>query len=81
MRRDPQHRIRHSGQRAPCPVQHLCIDLGRGAKAQLPALKRPAINAALFLQDFVPPTLEWLHLDIFAWNDGTRPGRPAGRTH
>ena len=37
-----------------------------------------AINAALFLEDFVPPSVEWLHLDIFAWNDGTRPGRPAG---
>jgi len=37
-----------------------------------------AINAALFLEDFVPATQEWLHIDLFAWNDGTRPGRPAG---
>ncbi|MBL8333708.1 MAG: leucyl aminopeptidase family protein [Rubrivivax sp.] len=37
-----------------------------------------AINAALFLDDFVPPGLEWLHLDIFAWNDSARPGRPVG---
>jgi leucyl aminopeptidase len=37
-----------------------------------------AINAALFLEDFVPPTLDWLHLDLFAWNDQARPGRPVG---
>lgn len=37
-----------------------------------------AINAALFLEDFVPAELDWLHLDIYASNDGNRPGRPAG---
>ena len=37
-----------------------------------------AINAALFLEDFVPQTLPWLHLDLFAWNDAARPGRPVG---
>jgi len=37
-----------------------------------------AITAALFLDDFVPPDLDWLHLDLFAWNDAPRPGRPAG---
>jgi len=37
-----------------------------------------AITAALFLQDFVPAELPWLHLDIFAWNDSARPGRPVG---
>jgi leucyl aminopeptidase len=37
-----------------------------------------AINAALFLQDFVPATLPWLHIDLFAWNDSARPGRPVG---
>lgn len=37
-----------------------------------------AVNAALFLADFVPETLDWLHIDLFAWNDGNRPGRPAG---
>ena len=37
-----------------------------------------AINAALFLDDFVPADLDWLHLDIFAWNDSARPGRPSG---
>jgi leucyl aminopeptidase len=37
-----------------------------------------AITAALFLDDFVPAGLDWLHLDLFAWNDGARPGRPVG---
>ncbi len=37
-----------------------------------------AINAALFLEDFVPAGLDWLHIDLFAWNDSARPGRPVG---
>ncbi|MFO1037320.1 MAG: leucyl aminopeptidase family protein [Geminicoccaceae bacterium] len=37
-----------------------------------------AITAALFLQEFVPTTTAWAHLDMFAWNDETRPGRPRG---
>jgi leucyl aminopeptidase len=37
-----------------------------------------AINAALFLQDFVPAPQPWLHIDLFAWNDIARPGRPVG---
>jgi leucyl aminopeptidase len=37
-----------------------------------------AINAALFLADFVPEALPWLHIDLFAWNDQARPGRPLG---
>jgi leucyl aminopeptidase len=37
-----------------------------------------AINAAIFLEDFVPAALDWLHLDLFAWNDQARPGRPVG---
>jgi hypothetical protein len=28
-----------------------------------------AINAALFLEDFVPGPQDWLHIDLFAWND------------
>jgi leucyl aminopeptidase len=36
-----------------------------------------AITAALFLQKFVE-TKAWLHLDIFAWNASSRPGRPEG---
>jgi leucyl aminopeptidase len=37
-----------------------------------------AITAALFLEDFVPPELPWMHIDLFAWNDAARPGRPVG---
>jgi leucyl aminopeptidase len=37
-----------------------------------------AINAALFLEDFVPAGQDWLHIDLFAWNDSARPGRPVG---
>jgi leucyl aminopeptidase len=37
-----------------------------------------AITAALFLDDFVPAKLPWLHIDLFAWNDSARPGRPVG---
>ncbi len=37
-----------------------------------------AVVAALFLQRFVTPGLHWAHLDLYAWNDATRPGRPEG---
>ena len=37
-----------------------------------------AITAALFLERFVSDTRAFAHLDIFAWNDESRPGRPAG---
>ncbi|OYV00826.1 MAG: leucyl aminopeptidase [Burkholderiales bacterium PBB5] len=47
------------------------VNTGRGPQAG-------AINAALFLADFVPESVPWLHIDLYAWNDGHRPGRPAG---
>ena len=37
-----------------------------------------AINAALFLEYFVPENQDWLHIDLFAWNDVARAGRPIG---
>ncbi|XHS79282.1 M17 family metallopeptidase [Burkholderiaceae bacterium UC74_6] len=37
-----------------------------------------AINAALFLDHFVPLSQDWMHIDLFAWNSESRPGRPAG---
>jgi leucyl aminopeptidase len=37
-----------------------------------------AITAALFLKEFVKQTPTWAHLDLFAWNDDSRPGRPRG---
>lgn len=36
------------------------------------------ITAALFLSRFVPDGQAWAHVDVYAWNDGSRPGRPAG---
>jgi leucyl aminopeptidase len=37
-----------------------------------------AVTAALFLRRFIPEGQAWAHLDVYAWNDGTRPGRPEG---
>jgi leucyl aminopeptidase len=37
-----------------------------------------AITAALFLEQFVSRTTPWVHLDLYAWNQGNRPGRPEG---
>ena len=37
-----------------------------------------AIVAALFLRRFVTSNTNWAHLDLYAWNDQTRPGRPEG---
>jgi len=37
-----------------------------------------AITAGLFLKRFVTNTRGWAHLDIPAWNDRVRPGRPIG---
>jgi leucyl aminopeptidase len=37
-----------------------------------------AITAALFLEDFVPAGQDWLHIDLYAWNNEPRPGRPVG---
>lgn len=37
-----------------------------------------AITAALFLQEFVPPGVNWVHMDLMAWNVSARPGRPEG---
>jgi leucyl aminopeptidase len=37
-----------------------------------------AVTAALFLSRFVTETPVYAHLDLFAWNDKARPGRPLG---
>jgi len=36
------------------------------------------ITAALFLEHFVEVGTHWVHIDTWAWNQGSRPGRPAG---
>ncbi len=37
-----------------------------------------SVTAALFLERFVAEGTRWAHLDVYAWNDSDRPGRPAG---
>jgi leucyl aminopeptidase len=37
-----------------------------------------SIVAALYLQRFVKAGIPWMHLDLYAWNDQGRPGRPEG---
>jgi leucyl aminopeptidase len=37
-----------------------------------------SITAAMFLRRFVTAAKAWLHCDIYAWNQTTRPGRPEG---
>jgi len=37
-----------------------------------------AITAALYLNEFVDPEVPWAHLDVMAWNQRSRPGRPEG---
>ena len=37
-----------------------------------------AINAALYLQEFVPDDVPWAHIDMLTWNISSRPGRPEG---
>jgi leucyl aminopeptidase len=37
-----------------------------------------AITAALYLNEFVDPAVPWAHLDVMAWNNRSRPGRPEG---
>jgi leucyl aminopeptidase len=37
-----------------------------------------AITAALYLDAFITPGTPWLHIDTYAWNQKSRPGRPEG---
>ena len=37
-----------------------------------------AITAGLYLQRFVPQSTPWIHVDLYAWNESERPGRPHG---
>lgn len=37
-----------------------------------------SVTAALYLERFVPAQQKWAHLDVYAWNDSDRPGKPAG---
>jgi leucyl aminopeptidase len=37
-----------------------------------------AVVAALFLKRFIAGNVSWAHLDLYAWNDQSSPGRPEG---
>ena len=37
-----------------------------------------AITAALYLNEFVNSEIDWVHIDVMAWNTRHRPGRPKG---
>ena len=38
------------------------------------------VHAALFLESFVDPKIDWVHIDLFAWETGGRIGRSKGGT-
>ncbi len=43
-----------------------------------PSRMAGCISAALYLERFVKEGMVWSHVDVYSWNDGERPGRPAG---
>jgi leucyl aminopeptidase len=43
-----------------------------------PSKMAGSITAALYLECFIPKAQPWAHLDVYAWNDSDRPGRPGG---
>jgi len=51
-----------------------CADLNNVAKGTFAG----SIIGALYLAEFVAPTTRWVHLDIMAANQSSRPGRPEG---
>lgn len=40
--------------------------------------KAGAIHGALFLQQFADPSVDWIHVDCYAWEQSGKPGRPQG---
>ncbi len=40
--------------------------------------KAGAIHGGLFLQQFVDPAIDWIHMDCYAWEQSGKPGRPQG---
>ncbi|MEO8000259.1 MAG: leucyl aminopeptidase family protein [Arenimonas sp.] len=49
-------------------------DLANGGPSRMAG----CISAALYLERFVREGMVWSHVDVYSWNDGERPGRPAG---
>jgi leucyl aminopeptidase len=49
-------------------------DMANGSSSRMAG----ALSAALYLERFVPEGQRWTHVDVYAWNDHDRPGKPAG---
>jgi leucyl aminopeptidase len=49
-------------------------DIANGSSSRMAG----ALSAALYLERFVPAGQRWTHVDVYAWNDYDRPGKPAG---
>jgi len=49
-------------------------DLANGSASTMAG----SVTAALFLERFVADSQPWGHVDVYAWNDADRPGKPAG---
>jgi leucyl aminopeptidase len=49
-------------------------DMANGSSSRMAG----ALSAALYLERFVPEGQRWTHVDVYAWNDYDRPGKPAG---
>ena len=49
-------------------------DLANGSASTMAG----SVTAALFLERFVPEGQAWGHVDVYAWNDADRAGKPAG---
>jgi leucyl aminopeptidase len=49
-------------------------DMANGSSSRMAG----ALSAALYLERFVPDGQRWTHVDVYAWNDHDRPGKPAG---
>jgi leucyl aminopeptidase len=58
-------------------VMHLkspIADMSNGGPSRMGG----AIVAALYLERFLPEGQPWAHVDVYAWNDNDRPGKPFG---
>jgi leucyl aminopeptidase len=79
--------LQAEGRKASDPVWRLPLHPGyaEGLKSRIADLNNVAdspmagsVTAALFLKSFVDQAAAWAHLDVYAWNDKARPGRPIG---
>jgi leucyl aminopeptidase len=57
-----------------CHLKSPIADMSNGGPSRMGG----AIVAALYLERFVPEGQPWVHVDVYAWNDNDRPGKPFG---